>query len=203
MQYFDENSAIGVVWPFNKAPEGASIVTRCYFLLWKARALELLKQANGQRVVPGGNSLVLRKAFEASGGFDITLKFGEDLELGNRIVQLGYEVAVFKEAIFHDTMWSFKEYARKQIWGASSLATADMSVVNLCLSWTDNKAGGKKGSFLRSAVGFLVGSFGDMIKGLARDRDAAWLILPILLGIRTMIYGRYFLIRILKDYRKR
>jgi len=198
VQYFRADSAVGIVWPFNKAPEGASIVTRCYFLLWKARAWEFLKQANKRLLVPGGNSLVLRKALETAGGFDTTLKFGEDLELGNRIVRLGYGVAIFKEAILHDTMWSFEEYARKQIWGASSLATASMSVINLCLNWTDNKVSEKKCSFPRSTVGFLVGSFSYMIKGLARDRDTAWLILPLLLGIRIMIYARYLTVRALK-----
>jgi len=189
---------VGVVWPINKTPANSSIITRCYLLLWQAKSKDFLTQKGKKWLVPGGNALILRKALQAAGGFNRTLKFGEDLELGRQIRKLGYEVVVFEEPIIHDTMWSLKEYTRKQIWGASSLATADMSIVDLCLNWSDDKVDEKKSSFLRSAMSSIAKSLGEMARGLARDRDAAWLVLPLLLSIRIIIYARYFSVRMIK-----
>lgn len=192
VRHFSTDRNIGVVWPVNKAPEDSSIVARCYFLLWETRASRLAKQTN-KKLVPGGNSLVLRNALEAAGGFDKKLKFGEDLELGSRIINLGYEVAIFEEPIIHDTMWSLKEYTKKQIWGASSLATADTTVINLCLDWSDNRSNVYQHSFALGAFGFITSGIRGMISGLARNREKSWLIFPLLLGIRVMVYGRFLI----------
>lgn len=199
IQYFSIDNNVAVVWPFNKAPLGSSIVTQCYFSLWNNRASEFIKQANKKTLVPGGNSLVLRKALEAAGGFNRSLKFGEDLDLGNRIIKLGYQVAIFKEPIIHDTMWSLREFTRKQFWGATSLATADVSLVNLCLNWHDDKTEEKKSPFGLSAVRFIVSGVFGMVNGLGRNRDKSWLIFPLLMVIRTTIYGRFLLGRIIRS----
>lgn len=199
---FRSGKNIGVVWPINKAPEGSSVVTRCYFLLWQARAEEFLKPIGKKLLAPGGNVLVSRKAIEVAGGFDKTLKFGEDVELGRRITKLGFEVAIFEEPIIHDTMWSLKEYTRKQFWGASSLAAADTSTINLSINWDGNKSDGKRGSLAVNTFGFIGVSIRGMITGLARDRDKAWLLIPLLLAIRSLIYSRLLLYRVLRDNSK-
>jgi glycosyltransferase involved in cell wall biosynthesis len=199
IQYFKNNNDVAVVWPFNKAPLGASIVTQCYFSLWNSRASEFMKKENKKILIPGGNSFFLRKAFEQTGGFDRSLKFGEDLDLGNRIIKLGYKVAIFKEPIIHDTMWSLREFTRKQFWGATSLATADMSIVSLCLNWHDDTTDEKKVPFGLSAIRFIVNGVFSMGIGLGKNRDKSWLIFPLLMVIRTTIYGRFLLKRLIRS----
>jgi glycosyltransferase involved in cell wall biosynthesis len=199
VQKFQKTRNIGVVWPINKPPENSSIVARCYFLLWEMRRSEFVMQTGEKSLVPGGNSLVLRKALDAAGGFNKKLKFGEDLELGRRITKLGFEVAIFEEPIIHDTMWSLKEYTKKQFWGASSLAAADTSTINLAINWNGNKSGGKRGSLALNVLGFISASIRGMITGLARDRDKAWLLIPLLLAIRSLIYSRFLLYRALSE----
>jgi cellulose synthase/poly-beta-1,6-N-acetylglucosamine synthase-like glycosyltransferase len=199
IQYFKDDNEVAVVWPFNKAPIGASIVSKSYFSLWNSKASEFMKKENKRAVIPGGNSFFLRKAFEESGGFNRSLKFGEDLDLGYRIVKLGYKVAIFTEPIIHDTMWSLREFTKKQFWGATSLATADMSLVNLCLNWHGDKDGEKKTPFALSALRFLLNSVSHMAIGLGRNKDRSWLIFPLLMIIRTTIYGRYLLRRMISS----
>lgn len=198
---FTSGSNVGVVWAINKAPDNSSIVARCYFLQWQARSKDFLKQTGKKLLVPGGNALVLRKALETAGGFDKTLKFGEDLDLGRRITKLGYEVVVFEEPIIHDTMWSLKEYTRKQFWGASSLASSDPYILSLCINWNNAETTYMEQSVALSAFKFIIESASAMITGLSESRDSSWLILPILLSIRTVIYGKFFLARKLKPLR--
>lgn len=195
VQKFYEEGNIGVVWPFNKAPQNGSIVSRCYFSFWRAREAAFNKPTNKELMVPGGNCLILRRALEDAGGFNQHLGFGEDLELGYRIIRLGYRVAIFADPLIHDTMWSLKEYTRKQIWGASALCDAkNASVTNLCISWRSDSAKDRISYCMVSAVGQIITGIRGIISGLHRDKDLSCLLLPILLGIRVFVYSGFFLV---------
>jgi glycosyltransferase involved in cell wall biosynthesis len=195
VQQFDRNENIGVVWPVNKAPQNASIVSRCYFNFWNKR----LERTQG--ALPGGNSLLLRKAFDEVNGFNVQLHFGEDMDLMYRIVRQGYNVTIFRCPIIHDSMHTLKAFTRKQIWGASSLlglkAGQDKaSLLSGCMTWKirgGDNASSEPSYVLKEALleHGLIGLQG-MIEGLAKDRDYSWLCLPLLLGIRALIYGSFF-----------
>jgi len=199
VEKFKETQNVAVVWPINKAPENSSIVARCYFLLWQIRTDEFIKQPGKKSLVPGGNALVLREAFKAAGGFNKTLRFGEDVELGRRILKLGFDVVIFEKPIIHDTMWSLKEYTRKQFWGASSMMAADTSTINLGVNWDANTADRQRGSLALNVFIFIGRSVRGMIVGLAKERNKAWLLVPLLLTIRSLIYARFLLFRALRE----
>ena len=198
VQKFYESKRVGVVFPVNKAPQNASLTSRCYFAFWRTRASVFNKSTNRQ-LIPGGNSLILREALENAGGFNRHLRFGEDLELCSRIVKLGYKVVFFDQPLIHDTMWSLKEYTRKQIWGASALAkTRETYVTNLCISWSNTSRKNGIGYCAFSALELIFTGLKGMINGLSRDKDLFWLMFPALLSIRVFVYGGFFLVRALK-----
>ena len=191
---FNENKNVGVVWPVNKAPQNASIVSSCYFNFWSKR----LEKSQG--TLPGGNSLVLRKAFDEVNGFNIQLHFGEDMDLMYRIVRRGYDVVIFDCPIIHDSMHTLKEFTRKQVWGASSLMSIKeneikANILNACMTWRisgENTPLVSRYILKEAFLGHILIGLEGMIEGLTKDRDYSWLILPLLLGIRTLVYGAYF-----------
>lgn len=195
VQQFSKNKNIGVVWPVNKAPQNASIVSRCYFNFWNKR----LEKTHG--ALPGGNSLILRKAFDEVNGFNVQLHFGEDMDLMHRIVRHGFQVAIFNCPIIHDSMHTLKEFTRKQVWGASSLLSiidekTKANMLGACMTWKimgENNTSLASRYILKEAFlrHILIG-FEGMIEGLTKDRDYSWLVIPLLLGIRTLIYGSFF-----------
>jgi len=195
VKHFDKRRNIGIVWPLNMAPQNASIVSRCYFNFWNKR---LTSTTNA---LPGGNSLLLREPFDKVKGFNVHLHFGEDMDLMRRIISRGYNTAVFNCPIIHDTMRTLKEFTRKQIWGASSLSSIKdeefrRDLVDSCTTWESgagNKSSPESARIFKEALlsHVLVGLKG--MKGVAEDRDYSWFILPLLLSIRIIIYGVYFL----------
>lgn len=195
LEMFDEHRNIGIVWPLNRPPQNASIVSRCYFNFWNKRL------ASTKDALPGGNSLVLRAPFDEAKGFNVNLHFGEDMDLMRRIISRGYNAAVFNDPIIHDTMRTLKEFTRKQFWGASSLSSIKdeelrKDLVDSCMTWesgTGNKSSPASAQIFKEALlnHVLVGLKG--MKGVAEDRDYSWFILPLLLSIRMIIYGVYFL----------
>lgn len=195
IKFFQKQKGVGIVWPINKPPDNSSLVARCYFSMWKVHLLKFLNANKAQLAIPGGNSLFLRKAVEEAGGFNTSLHFGEDLELSYRIMKLGYKVVILNESIIHDTMYSLKEYTKKQIWGATSLANADPSIVSICLNWSANELTARKPSMVENTLGYIVNNVKGMANGLAKEKDLSWLIFPILLTIRVMIYGRFLFLK--------
>jgi hypothetical protein len=135
----------------------------------------------------------------ALGGFNKRLRFGEDLELGSRIIKLGYKVVIFNEPLIHDTMWSLKEYTRKQMWGASALTEVKKALItNLCISWRSDSSKDSMSYCVVNALKLSITGLKGMISGLARDKDTSWLMFPLLLGIRVLVYGGFFLVSALK-----
>jgi cellulose synthase/poly-beta-1,6-N-acetylglucosamine synthase-like glycosyltransferase len=196
VQKFQQNNNIGIVWAANQhAPQNASIVAHCFFNLYRFFLRERIRK--GENLLPGGNSLILRKAFEEAGGFDLQLHFGEDLDLTRKIISLGYKMTVMEDPIIHHTMSSFKEFTRKQIWAASSLQMQDRvrrKLVDICMTWTAEKDRNTRGRIVGDAFSkhILISLYG-MIQGIAKDKDYSWLLLPLLLSIRLITHSAYFL----------
>ncbi|MFB3888907.1 MAG: glycosyltransferase family 2 protein [Candidatus Bathyarchaeia archaeon] len=189
---FQKHENIGVVWPVNRAPSNGSIVAKCYFGFWNERLLET------KNALPGGNSLISREAVERVGGFNTRVHFGEDFDLINRILCSGYKVAVFRWPIIHDSMHTLKVYTRKQMWGASSLlktksTPGDSDLLYQCITWDASNQRSSRGAVLKGIVtSQIIGGFKSMIFGMAKRKQLALAIFPLLLCIRTGVYGLYF-----------
>lgn len=195
VEALSKDKRIGILWPLQVPPKNASLTAKCYSGFWRHR-VNLTKGA-----LPGGNSLVLRQAYNEVGGFNSCVNFGEDFELTSRIVSKGYTVLVFQKPIIHDTMYSIKEFSRKQVLGASSLfGTAptckNLELITMSMTWkVANSLSAKKG-IVASAVSehFLI-IFPIMCKGVFREKNFSLLLLPILMLIRIGIYFIFFISR--------
>jgi glycosyltransferase involved in cell wall biosynthesis len=196
VQQFDKCKNIGVVWPLNKAPQNASIVSRCYFNFWNKRLNSTMD------ALPGGNSLVLREPFSEVNGFNVRLHFGEDLDLMRRIISRGYNVVVFNYPIIHDSMHTLKEFTRKQIWGASSLFDIKDDefraiMLDSCMTWRSAArhiaSPVSRHAFTEALMKHILIGFHGMTRGLAKGKDYSWVIFPLLLSIRSFVYGAYYL----------
>jgi len=199
VEQFKKYNNVGVVWPINKAPGNASLVSRCYFNFWNKRLEEK------QDALPGGNSLILREAFEKVNGFNTRLHFGEDMDLAHRVVCQGYQVVILNWPVIHDSMHTLTQFTRKQLWGASSLLDmqpkeSEGDLLYKCITW---KSTGKKNP---STGHILKGIFSSqiltglraIISGVGKDKEFSLVVLPLLLGIRTGIYGIFFFKKITK-----
>jgi glycosyltransferase involved in cell wall biosynthesis len=172
---FDSDERISTVWPRLVVPPGASIITRCFFELNDAIFAD--RMATGRGVFGGGNSLFRRSAFEAVGGFDTRVDFGEDMVLAARLKAAGFSVAYNGDPLIHDSMYSLREIYRKQLWGATAIATS---------GWELMEQGGR--SLIHEQV--VVGLRG-MIRGLLAGR-LEWLAFPVLLAAKAAAYARVF-----------
>jgi len=185
----------GILWPIQVPPRNASLIARCYFAFWKER-LNKTKDA-----IPGGNSLVLRKAYEDAGGFDSSINFGEDFDLVKRILEKDYTVVIFPYPIIHDTMSSLKEFTRKQMWGASSLLgreqdRTNLNLLSMCMTWKRNGKNQSERSMIGRAISdHVVMGFRAMFGGFFHEKENSLLLLPLLLGIRINIYSTFFICR--------
>ncbi len=190
---FSKNTNVGVLWPIQVPPNDATLTAKCYSAFWRAR-VNITKGA-----LPGGNSLVLKQAYDEAGGFSHIVNFGEDFELTNRIVSRGYTVVVFPRPVIHDTMYSVREFSRKQVWGASSLfrTTLDrknLDLLSMCMTWKDENSLNTTKGIVESAFfdHFLI-IFPIIFKGVFRERDYSLLLLPLLMSIRVGIYSIFFI----------
>ena len=175
---FNRDENIGVVELSNKAPDRGSIVTRCYFNLWKIIMYNRIKRGK-KTTLAGGNALFLRKAVNEVGGFNRKLHFGDDNELGNRIVKKGYNVVLYDKPLIHDTMKSFSEFTRKQLWGATTLSKTGFSPLGLSI----------KEAFHEQ----IILGFKGMVRGLFVEKDFSWIVFPLLLSIRMIVYTIFFM----------
>jgi len=168
----------GTMWASNRAPQNASMFSRCYFNLWRVLVFDRMVRKREMRF-GGGNSLFLRKAVEEAGGFNRQLHFGDDTDLANRIANLGYYVVFFDVPLIHDTMQSVRQFLKKQIWGASSLSVHGFNILGL----------NARSAFYEQ----VVLGFRGMVKGIVIDRDLSWSIFPLLIIIRSFVYVSSFL----------
>jgi len=190
-----QKPSTGILWPIQIPPKNASLTARCYFAFWKER-VNKTKDA-----IPGGNSLVLRKAYEDAGGFDPSINFGEDFDLIKRILEKDYAVVIFPYPIIHDTMYSLKEFTRKQIWGALCLLGREqdkknLNLLSMCMTWKRNgKIQSVRSMLSRAISDHVVMGFRAMFSGFCQEKENSLLLLPLLLGIRIKIYFTFFICR--------
>ncbi|MDH5769974.1 MAG: glycosyltransferase family 2 protein [Candidatus Bathyarchaeota archaeon] len=189
---FYENPEAGIVWPVNRPPHAASMTTKSYFNLWSAFFWERTKK--GLTILPGGNVLILKKAMEQAGSYS-RLEFGEDFDLTLRILGLGYRVVHHEDPIFHNSMRTLREFVLKQIRGARSLSMirrrpGNVDLLKICLSWSFRRS---KQSAINDVMSHLQTAIKSTISSYAKTRDSSWLLVPLLLLIRTIVYGSFFL----------
>lgn len=205
VKHFINNERVGVVWPINKAPINSPLTTQCYFNFWSVSLVDRLKR--GKRVLPGGNSLILKRAFDEAGGFNAQLPFGEDMDLTYRVIRLGYRAALFEDPIIHNSMRSFKEFLNKQIKGSLTLTKvkkhSEMDLLHICMTWRPQERYRLQfGELFKDLlVEHVYLGFKGMFTGLIKDRDKSWVIFPVLLFIRLFVYGSVFLISQIKFFK--
>ncbi len=192
VQQFGRKRNVGVVWPINRAPQNASIVSRCYFNLWNKR----LEETPG--AIPGGNSLILRKAFDQVNGFNTRLHYGEDMDLVHRVMCEGYQVVIYGSPVIHDSTRTLASFVRKQVWGGHALMNSrqtNFTLLYKCMTWRSTEENDVSSRYVLKSVlqEHVFAGLRWMIRGLVKDRDYSWAVLPLLLCIRIQIYGIFFL----------
>lgn len=173
IRYFNYSNRVSTVWPMNVAPPDSRMTTRLYFNYWRLVMEDRIKKRRS--VYGGGNALFLRKCIEEVGGINRSLHWGEDFDWAQKLKDHGYQVVYIRDPLYHDTMRSLKEFARKQFTGAETLTRTGFQLMNLS----------SKDVFYEQVV---LGTKG-MVKGLVKERDISWLLFPLFVFIRGIAYG--------------
>ncbi|MEM2900808.1 MAG: glycosyltransferase [Thermoplasmata archaeon] len=98
---------------------GAGGAIRCINV---GNVISMYEDLNNQATYRGfitSNAAYRKKVFEEVGGFDVSLKCGEDWDLWWRVRDKGYDVVYVKDAlVFHGPreQQSWKSYIKKQFW---------------------------------------------------------------------------------------
>ncbi len=173
-----------ILWPINVPPQNSSWVAKAYFTLWEYRL------RTSKNPIPGGNILVLRRAYEEVGGIDPGLHFGEDYDLTIKILRRGYTYIIYPDPIIHDTMRSLKQYTKKQFWGARSLKKAPPEIVRATVAWNPDAAG----NLLAGGINHLLSYIKSIPLGIRRYGSPALVIqIPLLMLIRALVYGASYI----------
>jgi glycosyltransferase involved in cell wall biosynthesis len=188
---FCSHSRLGILWPKNMAPPNASLVTRAYFHLWEA----FQQTRRTQNELPGGNSLILRRSFDDVGGFDSRIQWGEDFDLTRRIIANGFEIAIYDDPIFHNSMRTLHEFISKQIRAASFLSQVNRRDTILgrqllvqSMTWSASR---QHEPLVKLAIEHGIVAIKCSVAGSLRTRDPSWLLIPLLMMIRVLAYLPY------------
>jgi glycosyltransferase involved in cell wall biosynthesis len=184
LRYFNYSNKVSTVWPTNVAPPNGSLTARLYFNHWKVVIEDRIKKKRG--LFGGGNALFLRKCIEKIGGIDRSIHWGEDFDWAQKLKDCGYQVVFIRDPLYHDTMRSLKQFARKQFTGAKTFTKTGFQLMNLS----------SRDVFYEQVV---LGAKG-MIKGLIVDRDASWLLFPLFVFARVFGYTYIYLANLKKEY---
>lgn len=173
IKYFNYSDKVSTVWPVNVTPPDSTLTARLYFNYWKVLMEDRIKKNRG--LFGGGNSLFLKKYILEIGGIDPNLHWGEDFDWAQKLKDRGYQVIFIQDPLYHDTMRSLKQFAKKQFVGAETFTKTGFQLMNLSLS-----------DILYEQ---LVLGIKGMIKGLIKERDSSWLLFPLFVSIRGIAYG--------------
>jgi glycosyltransferase involved in cell wall biosynthesis len=174
VQYFNYGPKISTVWPLYIAPPESPLFERLYQTnMYKIMIENRIAENKG--LFGGGNSLFLKKCIEDVGGINRSIHWGADFEWAQRLKDQGYQVVFIIDPLYHDTMRSVREFARKQFTGAKTFSRSGFGLMGL-----------SKKDILYEHI--ILGTKG-MIKGLILDRDPSWLMFPVFLSIRMSAYG--------------
>jgi cellulose synthase/poly-beta-1,6-N-acetylglucosamine synthase-like glycosyltransferase len=167
---------VGIAWSFNEPPANSSIIARAFFNYWKEVLSDRIK--NGRGPIAGSNSMYLKKAVVEVGGFDVRSHYSEDIDLGARVQDRGYTIAILDEPIFHDTMRTLKKYTKNQLWAAKDFSKQGLNRSRLSLR--------------DIAYEHLFLGTRGFIKGIFKKREFSWVVFPLLLSIRILAYTTIF-----------
>lgn len=174
---FNYGDHVSTVWPKNVAPPNAPPLTKLYFRHWELMIEDRIVKGRG--FFGGGNALFRRSCLENAGGIDAELHWGEDFDWARRLHDAGYSVVYHRDPVYHDTMRSLRQFARKQFVGAETFTDTGFGLMGLTLS-----------DVLYEQFG--LGAYG-MVRGLAVERDPVWLWYPPYLACRVGAYGSTYL----------
>lgn len=181
--YFNYSNRVSTVWPENIAPPNSPYTTKLYFNIWQISMDNRIK--NGKSVFGGGNALFLRSCLNEIGGINRNIHWGEDFEWAQNLRSHCYQVVATKDPLYHDTMNSIKEFARKQFIASETFSKEDINLMGLS----------KKDLIYENVI---LGTK-NMFKGLFIKRDPSWLLFPLFISIRGFGFGFSYLKNILKS----
>jgi glycosyltransferase involved in cell wall biosynthesis len=174
---FNYGTKISTVWPVNIAPPGGSLTVRLYFNHWRLIIEDRINKRRG--LYGGGNALFSRKYLEEIGGISRSLHWGEDFDWAQKLKDIECKVVYIQDPLYHDTMQSLNEFAKKQFTGAKTFTVTGFGLMNL--------------SFMDVFYEQVVLGIKGMIKGILFDHDISWLLFPAFLIVRVIAYlSTYF-----------
>lgn len=175
VQYFNYGADVGTVWPKNISPPNRPLFMEMYLNFCNLLLEERIKNKRG--IVGGGCALFLKKAIDEVGGIDRDIHWGEDFHLAKKLKDDGYKLIYIKDPIYHDTDMglSIRKFIKKQILGANAFTKDNFQSTELSI-----------GEIFHEQV--IIGMKG-MIRGIVKDRDISWLLFPLLLFLRLIIYA--------------
>jgi glycosyltransferase involved in cell wall biosynthesis len=173
IRYFNYSERTSTVWPVVVAPPDASLTARLYANLWRITFQDRVLKGRGN--FGGGNALFLKRCMEEIGGVDRSLHWGLDFDWAKKLKDKSNQVVLIRDALYHDTMRSLSEFAKKQFVGARAFTRDGFVTTGL-----------SKREILYEQ--FFLGSEG-MARGLIRERDWSWTLYPLFVLIRVVAYG--------------
>ena len=171
--YFNFSNKVSTIWPRNEAPPESSWTTKLYFNLWEIIIEHRIKDK--KNIFGGGNALFLRECIDEIGGINRSIHWGEDFEWAKNLKKRGYQVVAIDDPLYHDTMHSIKEFARKQFVGSKTFTKEGFELMGL--------------SFRDLIYENTVLGIKHMLIGLFIKRDPSWLIFPVFIAMRALGYG--------------
>ena len=170
---FQCDNKISTIWPVNTAPPNGSLTTRWYFNFWKIFMEDRIKKGKGY--FGGGNSLFLKKCLENIGGVSKEMHWGADFDWAKKLNNRGYKVVFLKDPIYHDTMKTVQEFARKQFTGAKTFTKTGFGLMGLS----------NRDIFYEHS---MLGTKG-MLVGLFKKREKSWIYHPLFVCVRVFAYS--------------
>ena len=176
IKYFNYSNDVSTVWSTCKVPSNASLIARMYRNL---SSLVLEQRIKNGGLIGGGNALFLKNCLLDIGGINKSIHWGEDFDWARRLRDRGFKVVVSEEPLYHDTMRSLGEYVKKQIIGARTFSKTGFGIMD---------SSKKDIIFIEIVLGFK-----QAIRGLIIDKDISWILFPLLISIRILVYAYVFL----------
>ena len=103
------------------------------------------------------------------------LHWGLDFDWAKKLMNQGFQVVLMKDALYHNTMTSLPELAKKQFVGITNFKKTGFGVT-----------GRSTHDLLYE---FLILGSKWMITGLLIDRDCSWMLYPLFVLTRVVAYG--------------
>lgn len=173
IKYFNYSTKVCCVWPICMAPPNASAFAQLYQTYFYRLIIDN-RIKTGKSYYGSGNSLFSKNAFEIIGGINCSIHWGEDFDWAKKFKIAGFQVIFISDPLYHDTMRTIKQFARKQFYGAESFTNYGFQLMGLTFK-----------DILYEH--FILGMKG-MVHGLIIERNTAWLYYPVFLFIRIFAY---------------